>query len=161
MHHDAARYEDPVAYLYVTGQRDVVGDNHTVAQPAIMRDMRVSHQVTIRTDGGDRTRLSAAMNGHAFTNRTAVADTHVAFAGGEGEVLRFAADDGAFVNHIILADGGEAFDAGVGANFRAVADTHVAFDYGIRADGDVVAELRAGADNGCRVNVHDKSDYYT
>jgi hypothetical protein len=40
---DSARYEGAVLYIDMAGKRDVVGNYHAVADPAIVRHMRRSH----------------------------------------------------------------------------------------------------------------------
>src|SRR5205085_7519074 len=137
-----------------TGQRYVVGDDDTVAEQAVMSDVRVSHHVTVRADDGSGSRLRAAMNGDAFAYAIAIAYADLALAIREGEVLRLAADDCAFIDDIVRAKRCVTFNTSVRANLCAVADGRVALDNGVRVDANVRAEPCAVRDNGGRVNLH-------
>lgn len=138
----------------MTCQGYVVGNDHSVAKPAVVCYVRASHDEAVRSDERFGFRFSAAMNCDTLAKRVRMAYAKVAFALLETEILWFSAEDGALVNDILRTKHGKPLYHGVCANFGAVADFGARLDDGIRPYADANAKLSGRIDDGCWMNAH-------
>ncbi len=158
MHDHAARYESLVFDCDRARKGHIVCDYHAVADLAIVRDMRVSHDEAIRAYARHRPGLGSAMHGHAFAYAISRAYSKVAFAIAVAHVLRFAAEHGPFVNDVVRSQCSESLDDRMSANFSAIAYIGVRLDQCIRAYMDSGTEPRAAAYYRGRMYGHKRSE---
>ena len=91
----------PIAYGNMTGQHGVIGQNHIVANLAVVGDMGIDHQQAIIADDRVAMFIQCPVDCNVFTNGIARADQYFARALGNVYVLRQSAQHGAF-GHAVL-----------------------------------------------------------
>ena len=120
----------------------------SVADVAVVRDVRVGHEEVVRADRRDAAAADrAAVDGDELAEDVVVADAQLGPLALELQVLRLGADRRLSEEAIALADGRGAFDAHVRADDRAGADGDVRADDRVRPDADVGRERGIAADD--------------
>ena len=85
----------------MSAQQRTVGDNHMIADIAVVSDMGAGHQETVVTDGSDSAILfGTSIDGDTFTNDVVVANLDFGGSALVGDILWFAADYGIGVDVI-------------------------------------------------------------
>src|SRR4029453_10153968 len=87
----SGRYEHLVLDINISCQGDVVGDNHSISQSTVMRNVRICHKKTARADDRLRTGLGTSVNCYTFADTIVRTDSKLTRALDEAEILRLAA----------------------------------------------------------------------
>src|SRR5262249_13706822 len=104
VNYDAAGEESIALYGHVSCEGYVVCDDDVVSEQAIGGYVRICDDQAVVADPRGGPSSSASVDGHAFADDGAIADSQVTLARLERDVLRLASKDGAFVDHAVMAD---------------------------------------------------------
>src|SRR2546421_1744765 len=118
-----------------------IGDDHIVADDAVMRDVHVRHEKTARSYRRLAGRGAAAVDRAVFPDDRAVADLDPRLLALVFQVLRIVADDRAIPDLHALADACVPLEDGVGRDAAALAHGNVRADHAVRPHGHVGAKL--------------------
>src|SRR5581483_8181328 len=104
MHDAVAGHQRAVADLDPSGEQRAARDDGSIADPAVVRNVRVLHQEVVVAEDRDFAAFAAAMDRHALAKDVAITDPHATRAAAIGQVLRFVADNRGGMEHVGLAD---------------------------------------------------------
>ena len=151
----AAAEKGLVVHAHVARQETVVGDNHLIADGAIVTEMRAHHQEILVSHRGGAALGAAAMNCAILAKHIIVSDLNRCFpVVREGQVLWGRADDATRPDKVAGPDGDESLDNGVRLNDRAAADAHVRPDHRAGSYLGVRRDLGSGSDDCAGMNTH-------
>src|SRR5882672_4012789 len=125
----------PLSYGDMASQGCGVGQNHVIADIAIVRDMGVSHDQRVAADAGQ----SAAFDGTAvdsdeLANLVVITDFQARRLAGVSQILGRHPDRAEGKEAVVRADFGWPFDGYVGNQTAAFAQFDLGPDHTIRAD---------------------------
>jgi hypothetical protein len=128
-----AAEKGPIADLHMPGQQYRIGDNNTIAYPAIVRHMAGGHQKAIRTNLSGRAGPGGTTDRDVFANDSARANAYTGLRTGiEAQVLRIATDHGEWMNHDPFTELTMPRDQGVGMDYTAGTEPGTVVDEGSR-----------------------------
>jgi hypothetical protein len=143
LHGRAAAESRVISHDDVSCQHDVVGEKHVVAEPAIMRDMRLREQSAAIADIRRHTTVRrSGIEGHAFANDAIGTDLKRRGFAGIFFILRRVSDGGERKYPGPRTDRRAARDDNMGDEFDPFAQHDVTPDIAKRADPHTAVELR-------------------
>ena len=148
----------PVAHGDVARQHGVVGQDHLVAEPAVVGDEGVGHQQAMVADGRLVIGLQRPMHGDVLANGVAGADDDGAGMLGHVDVLRQAAQHVPSETRQFSPKRGAALNRHVAFQDTPAADPHPRFNHAKRTDLDPVAQGGFRADQGQGVDRRGRLD---
>ena len=149
-----AGHRGAVRDLDMAGQKRPSGNDRIVPQPAIMRHMRMLHEIIIVADNRGTLSLCPAVNLAVLAHGIAVTDPEKTSFTRVREVLRGVADDRPHMDFIVFADFGPAAEYGVGKNPRSASNPDSAVNHNIGADVNAGVNVGLRGNNGCRMDRH-------
>ena len=142
-----------IVNCHMTGKRCTVRENHLVADPAVMCNVRIGHYPVVVTDTGNAFILRGPpVDGNEFADNITVSQLQPGRLPRIFPVLRSIADRGKLVNPVIPADTGRAIDYRVGADPGTGIDDHIRADDREGPDIDISRQFRSGVNYSPRVD---------
>src|SRR5271168_1615346 len=132
MHHAVARDQRAVTDLDPAGKQRAARDNRAIADPTIVRRVRVLHEKVITADSCVIAARASAMDRDALAKNIAVADYDAAPLAAISQVLRVVANHSVRMDHVL------------GANFGVAQNRDVADQTCPRANPDPSVEEAEG-----------------
>jgi hypothetical protein len=148
-----------VADAHMAAHDRIVGNDHMIAELAVMRDMHHRHQQTVRADTrGAKAGDGAAMDRAMLADLRARADLAARRLALVFEVLRRQTHRAEREQHRVRPDARVAVHHDMRDEFGAILDHRIGSDRAERADADVRADLRLVRHDRGRVDVHPPTD---
>ena len=142
-----ARQEDVVFENAVAGQERPVGEDATVADSAIMRDVGIDHEEIMAADPRGPCMGRAAMNRHVFPKDIVVADLQVGRLAVVLEMLWLLAQHGAGEDVVALSHDKRTDQMNMRPKHAARTDAHRPLDDHVRPDHNVVGKVCFGCNH--------------
>src|SRR5690606_39167140 len=150
VHLGEAAEDGPVTDVHMALQGGAVGEDHVVADHAVMRDGHEGHAPVVAADGGLAAILAgAAVEGAELADGVAIAEHQPRGLVGVLLVLGCRAQRTELEDAVVAADHRRPFDGHVRTDLGAGADHDVRADHGKGADADILRDLRLRIDDGC------------
>lgn len=135
----------------VTRDAGGVRENDTIADLAVVGDVRVTQEKVVRTDARGQFLEGAAVNGGIFPEDIMITD----FEGGRFtdvfQILGFPADGCEGEKLVAFSEGGNAIQDDVGVEHTIVTERHVRANDTEWANAYVLSEFGLGGNDGCRM----------
>src|SRR4051812_47386998 len=149
----AAAKESLVIHANMSGQKTIIGDDHIIADGAVMSDVGAHHQKIVVAERCSRAVGAATMNGTMFANDIVVPDLNGRSSGlNEREILGRASNDAPGSNHIAATNPNEWLDDHVRPNNRPRTNMRVRPDNRVWSDLRVRRNFRSWIDDRTGVN---------
>lgn len=137
-----------VCHFHMSGEGAVVGENHVIANLAVVGNVRVSEKEIVRTDPGGGFRGGAPVDGGVFPENIAVPNDKGGRFPGIFQVLRFEADGGEGKKLVFLPNFGGSVKDDMRVKDTAITESDTAFDHTVRPDLAVFAKSGFGRNDG-------------
>ena len=129
-------------------QHHIVGENHIIADNAVMRDMGIGQKSAAVADFGDHTAaLGARIHGHPLADQAIGTDLERGWLAVEFQILRLVTDRGKGKHFCARADGGASGNNGMTEQFHTITQDSMRSDRAKRTDSHIGTQLRGGIDN--------------
>ena len=146
MHEAVARQKHSVPQLDMTGHQCAIGQSDVITDDAVVSDVTVRHEITIRTDHGIFFQFVRTMDGEVFPKSVPVPDPQTRRFIGILQILRCIADDAARMKDI------PAPDLGMSGEMHLGADAAIGSDHDIGINDRIRPHVDAGIDFCIRMN---------
>ena len=146
---NAAAQRGVVFHSHVSAEHDIVGGDHAILDDAVVRDVRVSHEIALASDTGDsRIFFRASIDGHAFTENVAVSNNDLGWRTLIRQILWICANNTTRKETVVAADGRVSSDRHAVFQASPSPDPRVRPNNAMMPDPNVLVEFSSGIDHG-------------
>jgi hypothetical protein len=148
----------PISNFHVSAQGNAVCHDHVVADNAVMRYVRVSHEKTIAPNGCLAALDCSAIERYELANHGPLANLQNGWLAFILQVLRRASDGCSLVDLAITTKARAIVDSGVGPDPRSVPNHYIILNNGVRAYVNIFSKVGFWTDNCMRIDLNRHQD---